>query len=77
MTETIKKCEDCKHAVPAMGVGDQDWNHAKCHHADSIKKSGERWHLGEEFTDYSYCSTMRCHSACGKAARLFEAREAK
>ena len=76
MTETIKKCADCKFSDPYNDRNADKWVFAKCRHPDSRKEDEEKWHLGETGTAHHYCSTMR-HDACGKAATLFEPREPK
>ena len=79
MTDAIKKCSDCKHAVPAADVGDKEWEFAKCHQWRSRgDDDGSKWHLGLSGAEYAHCSTMRSSlDHCGKAAQLFEPREPK
>ena len=77
MTDAIKKCSDCKHAVPSKIAGaESKWDYAKCHHPRSVDEDdGSRWHLGETAEKYSYCSTMRGSLyGCGKDAMQFEPR---
>ena len=78
MTDAIKKCSDCKLSHPSeTGVKDK-WDYAKCCHPASVKEADQNWHLGETSITYHYCSTMRMRGGkCGKAATLFEPREAK
>ena len=80
MTDAIKKCSDCRHAVPseklASARSPDIWDFAKCHHPRSLDEDdGSRWHLGETAEKYSYCSTMRGSLyGCGKDAKQFEPR---
>ena len=76
MTDSIKKCSDCRFAVPALEVGDKEWAYAKCYHRRSLTEDdGAKWHLGLTGEVFAYCSGMR-QSRCGKAAKFFEPRGA-
>ena len=73
----MKKCQDCKFAVPSK-LGDR-WDNAQCSHLQSVSKLPPRYHLGEaegETDVLNNCYIMRSERyPCGPLAKLFEARE--
>ena len=73
MTDSIKKCEDCKYAVPVEDAPEWRGLLNVTTHVAVAKTTVAMWHLGAEDGEYSYCSGMR-QGICRKDAKFFEPR---